>query len=51
MTERERYIIRCALCYMLSNIDDLNECFDDGDDGDHIPFTEEEVDKLAMEHQ
>ena len=49
MTERQKYIVRCALSYMLSNMDDLNECFREFDG--HVDFTEEEVDELAMEHQ
>ena len=40
--ERQKYILRCALSYMLSNLDDINECFE----GD-VPITEEEVNKLA----
>lgn len=51
MNDRERFIARAALLYCISNLDDLNEAFEDdeaisvnGEAGERI--AEEEIKKL-----
>lgn len=57
MNEREIFIIRAALTYMVANLDEINSSFDtekgkmsvNGDEGDFI--TENEVDNLLSTFQ
>jgi len=44
MTEREKYLLRMAVIYLMSNMDDANEAFSDEDKGwDGTPVEENEI--------
>ena len=59
MTERQKELIRLALIYAISNLDDLIEAFGDGSElgtidanGEDVPTpTEDEFDELMKEYQ
>lgn len=52
MSEREKFILRAALLYAISNLDDVNEVFQsDNEDGSGLLLVNDETGSIIAEYE